>query len=130
MTELRKQMEERRIAAIPLIQQGSTLKKIAKTLRVSKPTAFRWRKAFWEKSGDPSALKSRPSSGRPKKLNEAQMARLKGMLLNEPSRPHRAMSKVLMKEFGVTYGREYIGNLAREMGLPPRQVKKKKEKKS
>ena len=38
--------------------------------------------------------------------------------------------KVLMKEFGVTYGREYIGNLAREMGLPPRQVKKKKEKKS
>ncbi|MEU2236920.1 helix-turn-helix domain-containing protein, partial [Streptomyces vietnamensis] len=70
--------EARRVRAAELFDQGRSNAEIARMLRVSDESVRRW-KRVWEKDG-PDALRRRPATGRPPKLNDAQVERVRAAL--------------------------------------------------
>jgi transposase len=64
LTERRKQMEERRLKAIPLFEKGIHRAEVARRLKVSRKTVTLWWRA-WQEGSD---LKGRKPPGRPLNL--------------------------------------------------------------
>ncbi|MFD8549673.1 helix-turn-helix domain-containing protein, partial [Streptomyces sp. NPDC059649] len=67
--------EARRVRAAELFGQGRTSTEIARMLEVSHESVRRWRRV-WEEGGT-DALRRRPATGRPPKLDDAQVERVR-----------------------------------------------------
>ncbi|WP_369201318.1 helix-turn-helix domain-containing protein, partial [Streptomyces sp. PU-14G] len=70
--------EARRVRAAELFGQGRANAEIARMLGVSDESVRRWKRA-WEKDGT-DALRRRPATGRPPKLDDAQAERVRRAL--------------------------------------------------
>ncbi|MFH8836893.1 winged helix-turn-helix domain-containing protein [Streptomyces sp. NPDC017868] len=70
--------EARRVRAAELFDQGCSGAEIARMLGVSDESVRRW-KRVWEKNGA-EALRRRPATGRPPKLDDAQVERVRAAL--------------------------------------------------
>ncbi|WP_435883703.1 IS630 family transposase [Streptomyces griseomycini] len=70
--------EARRVRAAELFDQGRSNAEIARMLGVSDESVRRWRRV-WEKGGT-DALRRRPATGRPPKLDDAQAERVRTAL--------------------------------------------------
>jgi transposase len=119
----REQMAERRMEGVRLLQSGEMSQaQIAKHLSVSEATICRWKKALEE--GGPKALQTRKASGRPPKLSKADKKRLiqkleQGALAcGFPTEQwtQARVQKVIEREFGVHYHRDYISRLLHSLG--------------
>ncbi|WP_443033866.1 helix-turn-helix domain-containing protein, partial [Streptomyces sp. CA2R101] len=62
--------EARRVRAVELFEEGGSNAEIARAVGVGAESVRRWRRA-WEEGGAP-ALRRRPATGRPPKLDDAQ----------------------------------------------------------
>ncbi|MFD9053465.1 helix-turn-helix domain-containing protein [Streptomyces zaomyceticus] len=69
------QRAHRRVRAAELFDQGRSGADIARMLGVSDESVRRWRRV-WEKDGT-DALRRRPATGRPPKLDEDQVERVR-----------------------------------------------------
>ncbi|MFC8014658.1 winged helix-turn-helix domain-containing protein [Streptomyces cinereoruber] len=69
--------EARRVRAAELFEQGRSGAEIARMLDVSEESVRRWK--VWEKDGA-DALRRRPATGRPPKLDDAQVERVRAAL--------------------------------------------------
>lgn len=70
--------EARRVRAAELFGQGRTSAEIARLLEVSDESVRRWRRV-WEEGGT-DALRRRPASGRPPKLDDTQVEQVRAAL--------------------------------------------------
>ncbi|WP_437105483.1 winged helix-turn-helix domain-containing protein [Streptomyces sp. enrichment culture] len=77
--------EARRVRAAELFDQGRSNAEIARMLGVSDESVRRWRRV-WEKGGT-DALRRRPATGRPPKLDDAQAERVR-TALEQGARAH------------------------------------------
>ena len=132
----RKQMAERRAEGVLLLQAGEMSQaQIARHLGVSEATISKWKKIL-EQSG-PAALQARKASGRPPKLSAAQKQQLvqkleQGALAaGFPTEQwtQARVKKVIEREFGVHYHRDYISRLLHGLGwsvqkLDPRAIER------
>lgn len=77
--------EARRVRAAELFGQGRTNAEIARLLEVSAESVRRW-KRVWEEGGT-DALRRRPASGRPPKLDDAQVEQVR-IVLGQGAQAH------------------------------------------
>ena len=117
-----KNLEARRRRAIKLLEEGLSLREIARRVGCNASSVMRWRDAVLK--GGENALKPKPTPGRPSKLTDKQKKRLADELLKGPlSNGYRTdiwttqrIADLIEKMFAVKYHRDHIGRLMRSLG--------------
>jgi transposase len=117
-----KALERRRRQAVALMKSGISLQEVARRVGVSLTSVCRWRRAVQEHG--PTALKARPVSGRPRKLEDAQCQRLLELLLRGATAygfsndlwTLKRIAAVVRREFGVIYHSNHLWRLLRRAG--------------
>jgi transposase len=109
------QMEERRLAAVPLLRQGQfSQAQIARQLGVSRASVCRWAATLAQEG--PRGLEARPIPGRVPRLDEKAWARL-GRLLDRGAMAAgfaterwtlERIAALIEREFGVHYHPGYL----------------------
>ena len=133
------QLEKRRRQAIQLLQKGKkSLSAVARYLSASKSSVSRWYQAY--KIQGLSALKPKPTPGRPCRLSQAQKRRLGKWLLKGPLAlgystdlwTLRRIANFVKKKFHVLYHPNHLWRLLRDIGWscqkPERRALQRKEK--
>lgn len=124
----RRNLQDIREMAIVAMQNGKTPEDVADFYDVGRSTVFNWRKEYLEKG--PSALLVKKASGRPARLSDAQMAKLRKLVVGRDPRQlqfdfamwTRQMVRDLIKrEFGTDYTLQAVGNILHRMGLSPQK---------
>jgi len=120
--------EGRRLRAWELKQQGWKQADIAQALGVRQETVSRWMKRV--RAGGVSALKTRARSGRPRKLSEAQLARIPELLV-QGAQAHgfrdevwttRRVARLIRRHFGVRYHPDHVSRVLRhQLGWTPQK---------
>src|SRR5438552_788761 len=118
------QLERRRLQAWKLLRDGLGPVEIARKLDVDRRSVRRWRAM-----GERKSLASRPASGRPPKLTEAQREQLVGHLLAGPIAAGFATElwtcprvvELIRRRFKVHYHASHIGRLLRSLGFSPQK---------
>jgi transposase len=117
--------EWRRLRAVELHRQGWLEVDIATALGVNKGTVSRWL-GIAEAEG-PEALRAHPSAGHPAKLTAEQLRRIPEFLLyGAEAYGFRGevwtcprIAQVLRWEFGVSYHKDHVSRLMKELGWTP-----------
>jgi transposase len=129
--------EERRKRAWVLYQSGWPQKQIAEALGVTKGAVSQWIKAG--KEGGETALKSRKSTGSPRRLSTEERQHIPGLLeRGAESLGFRGdlwtcprVAKVIEGELGVKYHPSHVSRILKELGWTPqkpiRRAKQRKE---
>ena len=132
-------MAERRAEGVRLLQAGEMSQaQIARHLGVSEATISKWKKVL-EQEG-PAGLQARKASGRPPKLSATDKQQLvekleQGALaagFATEQWTQARVQKVIEREFGVHYHRDYISRLLHGLGwsvqkLDPRAIERDEE---
>jgi transposase len=122
-TLTRKQMEERRLEGIRLIESGEmTQVEISRHLGVSEAAVSQWKKKLT--AGGAEALEMSKATGRPPKMDQQEKKALiekleKGALAaGFPTEQwtQARVKKVIEREFGVRYHQNYISRLLNDLG--------------
>src|SRR3954447_10840663 len=115
----------RRLRVLQLKQQGWRQRDIAEALGASEVSVSRWLRRARE--GGPDALLSRPAPGHPPKLSPAQRRLIPEFLWHGPEAygfhgqvwTCARVAKVIEEEFGVSYHKDHVGRLLRELHWTP-----------
>ena len=124
----RGQMEERRLAAVHLLQAGRmTQAEIAREVGVSRASVTRWKQRLAE--AGVRGLRRRKPPGRASRLTAAQWRQL-GKMLDRGARAAgfdterwtlRRVAAVVERRFGVQYHFRSLGRALRAQGFSPQQ---------
>jgi len=129
--------EERRKRSWVLYQAGWPQKQIAEAMGVTKGAVSQWIKAG--KEGGEAALKSRKSTGSPRRLSMEERQRIPGLLeRGAESFGFRGdlwncprVAKVIECELGVKYHPSHVSRILKDLGWTPqkpiRRAKQRKE---
>ena len=119
--------EARRLQAWQLKQQGWSQRQIAEALGVSEGAVSQW--MTQARNGGPEALRHCPPPGAPRRLTDAQLARLPALL--QPGAEAygfrgevwtRARVAVIIRlEFGVSYHPVHVGRLLKALRWSPQK---------
>ncbi|MDH4270442.1 MAG: IS630 family transposase [Candidatus Aminicenantes bacterium] len=124
-------LEQRRLKAIALFQEGFQPVEIARKLGVNRRSVRLWKAHFL--SGGPEALRARPTPGRPWKLKRTDRAALETLLLRGARASGYAtdlwtcprVAQVIARKFGVHYHVDHIGRLLRSLGWSPQKPERR-----
>ena len=128
-------LEQRRMKAVRLYEQGHPQAEVVRLLKVSRPSAFRWYHA-WKHSGK-TALKAAGRAGRKPRLDAGAKKRLEKTLLRGPVScgystnlwTLERVADVIGKTCGVKYHPCHVGRILQSLGWsrqrPARQAKEK-----
>lgn len=122
-----KQLEQRRLRAWKLLQEGFTPVEVARKLGVNRRSVRRWRAL-----GERQQLAARPASGRPPKLTERQREQLVGRLIAGPLACGYAtelwtcprIAEVIRKRYKVRYHAAHVSRLLRGLGFTPQKLER------
>jgi len=126
-----KLLEQRRMQAISLFQEGFQPVEIARQLGINRRSVRLWKAQFL--AGGPEALRARPTPGRPWKLDRAARAALETLLLRGARAAGYAtdlwtcprVAQVISRNFGVQYHVDHIGRLLRSLGWSPQKPERR-----
>lgn len=126
-----KTLERRRLRAITLREIGRFPVDVARELGVDRRSVRRWRAAF-ERQGA-KGLGSKPSPGRPPKLDGESRKRLESYLTEGALAMGYSsdlwtcprVAELVRKKFRVRYHVDHIGRLLRGMGWTPQKPKRR-----
>jgi len=112
----------RRRRALQLLDSGLSLHEVARQVGCHASSVLRWRDARHKKGEKVFEVGASP--GRPPKLSPAQRRRLERILLRGPLRygyrtdlwTCQRIADVIEQEFDVSYHRDHVGRLMRELG--------------
>jgi transposase len=117
-----KTLERRRRRAVALLQQGWSLREVARRVSAAVSSVSQWRNA-WRQGGD-GALAPKPVPGRPRQLTDAQRHHLLNLLL-QGARANgfpnelwtlKRIAAVIQVQFGVHYHPAHVWKLLRGLG--------------
>jgi transposase len=128
-TMTRAQMEARRLKGIELLRSGWSQADVSRELGVTDAAVCQWNRV-WKCEGK-RALRAKPHSGRPPKLQSAQKLRLEELLergalasgfeTDDWTCPR--VQQLIAKEFGVDYHVDHLSRLLRDLGFTPQRPK-------
>lgn len=128
-TMTRAQMEARRLKGIELLRSGWSQADVSRELGVTDAAVCQWNRV-WKCEGK-RALRAKPHSGRPPKLQSAQKLRLEELLergalasgfeTDDWTCPR--VRQLIAKEFGVDYHVDHLSRLLRDLGFTPQRPK-------
>lgn len=124
------ELEARRRRAAEYFQERKPLRKIASLLGVSFSSVKRWKRT-WKVEGV-EGLAAKPHPGPEPKLSEKQRQALTKILLKGPvAAGYRTdlwtcarVSKVVRKEFGVSYHPAHMGRVLHDLGFSPQKPRR------
>lgn len=116
------QLERRRRQAIRLLNAGTSRSAVARTVRASKSSVFRWYQAYQRRGR--AGLRPKPTPGRPPKLSEAHQQRLTRVLVAGPLAAGyrtdlwtlKRVAQVIWKQFRIRYHPHHVWRLLHRMG--------------
>jgi len=125
------QLENRRYEAVALLEEGYQPVEVAKRLGVDRRSVRRW-KASKIKKGF-SALKAKPSPGRPSQLQSKQKDRLRQKILKGakvcgfPTELWTCprVAELIRREFGVQYHVDHVSRLLHSLGFSPQKPERR-----
>lgn len=125
------QLENRRYEAIALLEEGYQPVEVAKRLGVDRRSVRRW-KASKIKKGL-SALKAKPSPGRPSQLESEDKDKLRQKILKGaktcgfPTELWTCprVAELIRREFGVRYHVDHISRLLHSLGFSPQRPERR-----
>jgi transposase len=112
-------LQRRRHRAIALLARGLSMKQAARRVGVSVVSVWKWKKAV--AADGPEALGAKPVPGRPRKLTEAQIQRLR-RLLRKRAKAYgypddawtlKRVAELIRREFGAQYHPGHVWRLLR-----------------
>ena len=119
MTDLRRDMEARRLQAYPLIAQGVGCTAIAAMLHVARNSVSRWRQSV--RAAGEKGLLCRRTPGRPRRLTHGQRAEMAAIYREAQTVwTTQRFADEISTHFGVRYHADYAGKMMHELGLPVR----------
>jgi transposase len=127
-----KKLEERRIKAVQeVIKDGQTPAIVAKKYKVEVGTLYRWIGKY--RKDKKRGLKSRPTPGAPRRLSDAQLARLEKLILagaKSAGFPNdlwtcARLADLIKREFGIQYHFNHVGKILSRMGWSPQRPEKR-----
>ena len=119
-------LERRRFQAMDLLEDGLQPVEVAKKLKVDRRSVRRWKAAF--RSQGSKAIRAKPSSGRPPKLDKQAKKDLEKRLLQGAKAAGfqtdlwtcPRVAKLIQSHFGVRYHVDHIGRLLHSLGWSPK----------
>jgi transposase len=117
-----KTLERRRRRAVALLQQGLSLREVARRLQASVSSVYQWRQT-WQRGGE-AALAPKPVPGRPRRLTDQQCTQLRQLLL-QGARAHgfsnelwtlKRIAAVIQVQLGVRYHPAHVWKVLRRLG--------------
>jgi transposase len=117
-----KTLERRRRRAVALLQQGLSLREVARRVQASVSSVSQWR-AAWQQGGE-AALAPKPGPGAPRKLTDQPCQQLVPPLL-QGARAHgfpnelwtlKRIAAVIQVHFGVRYHPAHVWKILRRLG--------------
>jgi len=124
-------LEQRRLRAISFLQEGLQPVEIARKVGVDRRSVRRWKAAFL--MDGLGAVRAKPLSGRPAKLDPTAKKTLEAALLQGARAAGYAtdlwtcprVAQVIHKTFGVRYHVDHIGRLLRSLGWSPQKPQRR-----
>lgn len=133
-TMTRVQMEARRMQAIELLRAGWSPTEVARKFDVTTSAVSHWKKT-WKEQGK-RALATKPHSGRPSKLDDAQKQQLMDFLdqgaracgFDSDDWTCPRVQQLIAKAFDVEYHVDHLSRLLRELGYSAQRPKRRSNK--
>jgi transposase len=121
------QLEQRRLHAITLLEQGAAPVDVARTLGVDRRSVRRWSASV--RAGGREAVRATPAPGRPPKLDRPAQRRLERHLLRGAQAAGfptdlwtwPRVAALIRREFHVRYHVDHIGRLLHGLGWSPQK---------
>ncbi|MBV9743215.1 MAG: transposase [Acidobacteriia bacterium] len=121
----RDEMENRRFSAAEAFERGLSQSEVARQFNVSRTTASRWRRAL--NGNGVASLRKRRATGRPSRLNAAQLAELRDIYHAGPEAVGLGggrwttgrFAEAIFRRFGVRYDPDHAGRIIHRLGLRP-----------
>ena len=125
------QLEDRRLHAISLLENGFQPVDVARKLKVDRRSVRRWKASFL-KAGK-GAIKAKPAPGRPPRLDARGKRSLERELLEGAQRAGYPtdlwtcprIADLIHQRFGVEYHVHHIPRLLRSLGWTPQKPEKR-----
>ena len=125
------QLEDRRLHAVSLLEKGFQPVDIARKLKVDRRSVRRWKASFL-KAGK-GAIKAKPASGRPPRLDIRGKRKLERELMGGAQRAGYPtdlwtcprIADLLRQKFRVVYHVHHIPRLLRSLGWTPQKPEKR-----
>lgn len=124
-------LETRRRRVIAFLKQKLSLHEIARRIGCHASSVLRWRDAL--RSGGLAALKAKPASGRPCRLNAKQKTQLV-RLMAKGAMAHgyrtelwttQRIAELIKHRLGVRYHRNHVGKLLHQLHWSPQKPERK-----
>jgi len=124
-----KELERRRLSAVPLFEQGCSNREIASRLAVRQQTVGQWRRRY--KRGGEAALRAKPASGRPPKLSAQQKQGLRRRLEAGAMKQGfdtdlwtcPRVQQLIQQCYGVHYHVDHLCKLLAQLGFSPSEAR-------
>jgi transposase len=125
-------LEERRRRAIELVEKEELSQaEAARRLKVDARTVRKWMQ--WHRGGGARRVETRPTPGRPTKIDEAKRRKLTAVLLKGPKAagyPNdlwtcRRVAEVISRELGISYHPNHLSRLLRKLGWSPQKPERR-----
>lgn len=124
-------LEERRIEAVALLDQGYAPVEVARKFGVDRRSVRRW-KASQKKKGK-AGLKAVPAPGRPSRLDSRKKGKLRELILQGAQAGGFAtelwtcprIAQVIWREFKVHYHVDHVSRLLHSMGFSPQKPERR-----
>lgn len=121
------ELERRRIRGLRLLRQGLTPVEVARQLGVDRRSVRRW-KAAARRRGE-AGVRAKPAPGRPRRLQRADLSRLRRMLLQGAQAAGLPtdlwtcprVAWLIEQHFGVHYHEDHVGRLLHGLGFSPQK---------
>lgn len=119
-----KTLEEMRIRAVKQVQSGVSPEDITRALGLSSPTIYNWLASY--RTGGWQALKAKPISGRPRKLDGKKLKWIYDTIVQKNPLQLRfefalwtreMIQKIIRDKFGIRMGLSSVSRLLKQLGL-------------
>ena len=124
-------LEQRRLRAIGLFPEGYQPVEIAQRIGAGRRSVRRWKSAFLKEGI--SAIRAKPATGRPPRLDQRAKKTLEAALLRGARAAGYAtdlwtcprVGQVIHKTFGIRYHVDHIGRLLHALGWSPQKPQRR-----
>jgi transposase len=125
-----KTLEEIRRMAVERVREGEDASAVIASYGFCRTTIYRWLRAVKAKGRGLDALRSRKSTGRPRKLTKAQEQRIFRWINGKDPRQYgfdfglwtrKVVAELISDKFGVALSLASVGKLLAEVGLTPQK---------
>src|SRR5580700_11689461 len=119
-------LEALRVRAVRSVQDGESPEIVARTLRVTSRTMYRWLAQY--RCGGWGALKSKPLTGRPPKLDDKKLKWIYNTVTQKNPLQFRfqfalwtreMVAQLIKEKYGIRLAANSVGRLLAQLGLPP-----------